>query len=530
MSSNGSDATWLSLLGGKKHDIDKILGQGYPATADVNSDRSFRTALETLCKKRGEHKPSRLEAKLFPSYGYITELAEAVDSSAADLKQLAPTDALEGLVWRISFAVIECGFKARDQLSSLVTLIVKLNNMVPHLQSQFPNEKRVQKPLQEIYTLFIEAHLFVIDEHAKGNLTLNVDLSEEKTLQTHISDTAKRIAEARGRYGVMRSQAAEDAERERMHLEQPSLEAKRNLPDDIHPDSTSNRELQVRFVLEKSLGHGSYGDVDEVRELTTGASYARKHIHLDADKPSDVVANEVKNEVLIMQKLRHLHIATVLFHFKEEDAYSIIMLPVADYDLRKFLSLCTQKDYSPALTKQIYPWFGCLLDALAYAHKLEIKHQDIKPSNILIKNNQPYLCDFGLAKDFAETNTSTSGSHNVKGTFMYRAPEVVPGRDRGRKADVFALGCVYSEMFTVTQEKSAEEYRDARQKAGSTAFRDCLPAVKEWLSSLINDTKGLNALLVDQILGMIDENDYKRLTAQQAVNFLKPEPGLFCVE
>lgn len=357
-----------------------------------------------------------------------------------------------------------------------------------------------------------------------------MDLSEEKTLQTRISDTAKRIAEARGRYGVMRSQAAEDAERERMHLEQPSLEAKRNLRDDIHPDSTSNRELQVRFVLVQSLGHGSYGDVDEVRELTTGASYARKHIYLDADKPSDVAANEVRNEVHIMQKLRHPHIATVLFHFKEEEAFSIIMLPVADYDLRKFLSLCTQENYSPALTKQIYPWFGCLLDALTYAHKLEIKHQDIKPSNILIKNNQPYLCDFGLAKDFADTNTSTSGSHNVKGTFVYRAPEVVPGRNRGRKADVFALGCVYSEMFTVTQGKSAEEYRDARQKAGSTAFRDCLPAVKEWLSSFNINIKGLNALLVDQILSMIDEDVEKRHTAQQAVNFLKRERAFFCVE
>lgn len=528
MSSNGSDATWLSLLDGKKHDIDKILGQGYPATADVNSGRSFRTALETLCKKRGEHRPSRLEAKLFPSYGYITELAKAVGSRAADLQQLAPTDALEGLVWRISFAVIECGFKARDQLSSLVTLIVKLNNMVPHIELRFPNEKRVQKPLQEVYTQFIEAHLFVIDELAKRDLALNVDLSEEKTLQTRISDTAKGIAEARGRYGVMAAHAAEDEERERRHLEQPSLEAKRNLPDDIHPDSTSNRELQVRFVLIGSLGRGSYGDVDEVRELTTGASYARKHIHLDTNNSSDVAANEVRNEVQIMQKLRHPHIATVLFHFKEEDAYSIIMLPVADYDLQKFLSLCTQEDYSPALTKQMYPWFGCLLDALAYAHKLKIKHQDIKPSNILIKNNQPYLCDFGLAKDFAETNTSTSGSHNVKGTFAYRAPEVVPNQKRGRKADVFALGCVYSEMFTVTQGTSAEEYRDARREAGSPAFRDCLPAVKKWLSTFNN--KGLNALLVDQILSMIDENVDERHTAEQAVNFLKRERALFCVE
>lgn len=272
--------------------------------------------------------------------------------------------------------------------------------------------------------------------------------------------------------------------------------------------------------------------MDEVRELTTGASYSRKHIHLDTDKPTDKppekVAEDVRNEVLIMQELRHLHIATVLFHFKDKMAYSIIMLPVADHDLRKFLSLCTQEDYSPALTKQIYPWFGCLLDALAYAHKLKIKHQDVKPSNILIKNYQPYLCDFGLAKNFAEKNTSTSRGHDVQGTFAYRAPEVIPNQERGRKAYVFALGCVYSEMFTVTQGKSVEEYRDARQETGSTSSRDCLPAVEAWLKSF--ERKGLSALLIDQILSMIDKMVDKRHTAEQAVNFLKRERALFCVE
>lgn len=114
-----------------------------------------------------------------------------------------------------------------------------------------------------------------------------------------------------------------------------------------------------------------------------------------------------------MQKLRHQHIATVLFYLKEEDAFSTYMLPITDYDLLQFLYSCTRDDYPASRTKRIYPWFGCLLDALAYAHKLKIKHQDIKPSNILIKNNQPYICDYGLAKDFAEQNASSSHSHKV---------------------------------------------------------------------------------------------------------------------
>lgn len=355
-----------------------------------------------------------------------------------------------------------------------------------------------------------------------------MDLIGEPGLESHIAETARRLEEARGRYDVMVTQAAEDEEREKTHLEQPSLDAQRTLPDCIHENSTSSREVQVRFVSKRTLGSGSYGEVDEVRELSTGASYARKHIHLDSDKPADVIANEVKNEVAIMQKLRHLHIATVLFYLKDEEAYSIFMLPVADYDLRVFLSLCTKQECPPALTKQIYPWFGCLLDALAYAHKLKIKHQDIKPSNILIKNNQPYLCDFGLAKDFAEVNASTSRGPKVQGAMIYRAPEIKPNQSRGRKADVFSLGCVYSEMFSVAQGKSLEEYRDARHEAGSIAFRDCIPKVENWLRSF--ERNKLNDVLVDQILSMIDEDANNRHTAEQAVNFLKRERALFCVE
>ena len=107
MSSNGSDATWHSLLADKKQDIENVLGQGYPVTAKVNSDRSFRDVLETFCKKQGERKLSRLEARVFPSYKHIIDLAKAVGTSAAAPQQSAGKDTLESLVWRISFAVIE---------------------------------------------------------------------------------------------------------------------------------------------------------------------------------------------------------------------------------------------------------------------------------------------------------------------------------------------------------------------------------------------------------------------------------------
>ena len=313
-----------------------------------------------------------------------------------------------------------------------------------------------------------------------------------------------------------------------MDLSQSSLEVQHITPGYLHHDNTSTRDMHANFVSLRSLGTGSNSNVDEVQELSTGVSYARKHIPFKSDTSSDVIANEVRNEVAIMQKLRHQHIANVLFYLKEAEGYSIFMLPVADYDLRHFLSLCTEQEYPLALTKEVYPWFEYLLDALAYAHNLKVLHKDIKPSNILIKNDQPYLSDFGFAQDFAELSESPPHDQKVQGTLVYRAPEIGLNRIRGPKSDVFSLGCVYSEMFTVTQGRSLEKYHAFRRTAHSTAFRDCLEKMAHWLRSF--ESNNLNDLLVGQILRMISEDLMERPSAEQAMNSLKGERALFCVE
>ena len=51
-----------------------------------------------------------------------------------------------------------------------MTLIAELNEKVPRFSTKvgkfhlpFPNEKRVQEPLQEVYSLFIDSYLLIID-------------------------------------------------------------------------------------------------------------------------------------------------------------------------------------------------------------------------------------------------------------------------------------------------------------------------------------------------------------------------------
>lgn len=207
----------------------------------------------------------------------------------------------------------------------------------------------------------------------------------------------------------------------------------------------------TRFDKLKDLGRGTYGAVQSVREVSTGAVYARKSIPISITGSDEKQIEQlVKNEVETMTTLRHNHIASVNMHFRRARYWSIIMSPVADCDLRVFLEKrCVGEGYPRNNMRLLDSWFGCLISALAYTHREMVKHEDIKPNNILIKGEKIYLTDFGTAKDLE----STTADFAEQGTPVYWAPQPRPW---GRAADVFALGCVFSEMLTVRQRKSLQ--------------------------------------------------------------------------
>lgn len=87
--------------------------------------------------------------------------------------------------------------------------------------------------------------------------------------------------------------------------------------------------------------------------------------------------------------------------------------------------------------------------ALEYAHKNNIIHRDVKPSNILLtESGQPMLTDFGVAKlfDMADTQGLT-GTGMAIGTPDYMAPEQWTG-DFSVQTDIYALGVVLYEIVT----------------------------------------------------------------------------------
>ncbi len=81
--------------------------------------------------------------------------------------------------------------------------------------------------------------------------------------------------------------------------------------------------------------------------------------------------------------------------------------------------------------------------SLADAHRLDIVHGDIKPSNMMVRpDDSVQLIDFGLSAFFKDAQRTRFG-----GTRGYAAPEQLSGEEVDARTDIYCLGVVFKELL-----------------------------------------------------------------------------------
>ncbi|KAF2490756.1 kinase-like protein, partial [Lophium mytilinum] len=189
------------------------------------------------------------------------------------------------------------------------------------------------------------------------------------------------------------------------------------------------------------IGKGTYGSVDIVENRVTKQLYARKRCQLSPDNLSGL--KPFQREVKIMKMVAHRHVVRLVSAYVQDSCLNIVMSPLAQGTLRQYLDLPTMPQGS---APRIRSWVGCLSSALSYLHANRIRHADIKPQNLLVKESDVYISDFGISRIVSEPDSTSSSISPM--TPMYAAPEIAQHQPHGRKADVFSLGCVVFEMLT----------------------------------------------------------------------------------
>ncbi len=144
----------------------------------------------------------------------------------------------------------------------------------------------------------------------------------------------------------------------------------------------------------------------------------------------------------IVAQLNHPHIVTIYDIGVFQSYYYMAMEYIPGDTLKQCIQDGLPVERATAVLCQI-------ASALGYAHKRGFIHRDVKPANILLRDDgTAVLSDFGIAKALGGGATQMTAIGFTVGTPNYMSPEQALGRTLDARADLYSLGIVFHEVLT----------------------------------------------------------------------------------
>jgi serine/threonine-protein kinase len=196
-----------------------------------------------------------------------------------------------------------------------------------------------------------------------------------------------------------------------------------------------------RYLLEEVLGRGGMATVylarDEELERPVAVKLLAGHLADDVSFRDRFV-----REARLAAQLSHSNVVQI-FDAGEDDGSPYIVMEYVEGrtlgdELRKEGSLAPERVVGIGVQ---------VCSGLDQAHTAGLVHRDVKPGNILIREDGVVkIADFGIARAAETTRLTQMGS--VLGTAAYLSPEQALGEEVTAAADIYSLGCVLYECLT----------------------------------------------------------------------------------
>lgn len=274
------------------------------------------------------------------------------------------------------------------------------------------------------------------------------------------------------------------------------------------------------WKIERSLGEGGQGWTYLARRIDN----ADRNLHVLKRLKNKSRLPRFEKEIDALKKLSHPGILKIIATAESQD----VPFYVAEYcekgDLSKF-----DLSNKPLLEKLRF--YREICDAMAAAHRGNFIHRDLKPQNILIRENGSVAVgDFGLCLNVDDIEGRLTQSSEAIGARHYIAPELEDGRmdDPKPSSDVYSLGKL---LYYVLSGRSfaRERYRDTTYDLRGPNADTRLFFVYELLDKTIVANPYERFQNARELLDNLDSVIMRMEKDAHVLNMQVPQDCLYCV-
>ena len=226
----------------------------------------------------------------------------------------------------------------------------------------------------------------------------------------------------------------------------------------------------TKYKIIKELGRGGSGRVILVKSESDNKYYALKEIIINEEMKDKI--NDIKKEAEILSLFNCKNIVKYYDSYLDKDKFYILMEYCDGQNLRDFIkehinnNELIDEDILSNIIKQI-----CL--GLKEIHNKNIIHRCLRPEDIFMnKSMEIKIGDFGISKQFDPNKEYAITKYKI-GPFEYMSPEILTKGIYNKKSDMYSLGCIIYELFTLRK-----YYHDIIMK--EVKIIDCNIYNKKW--------------------------------------------------
>ncbi|MDQ8203789.1 bifunctional protein-serine/threonine kinase/phosphatase [Pelagicoccus sp. SDUM812003] len=284
------------------------------------------------------------------------------------------------------------------------------------------------------------------------------------------------------------------------------------------------------FEIEREIQSTSRSQTYLARELSSDRLVVMKTPSVNFEEDPSYIERFLM-EGWIGRKLKHRHLAAAIVPPKGQD----FLYTILEYIEGDSLELWMKRNPKPDV-REVARIARQILQGLRAMHRMEMLHQDLKPSNVILHPTRgAVIIDYGSTRVAGlQEIDAPFEREKALGTLGYSAPEYFLERKPTRRSDLFSLGVIVYEMLTgkLPYGERYERCHSARDFSvlfyrPATQFNSHVPV---WMDGAIRKAVSINPQLRYESYSEFEydlEHPNPKFLPENAGPFIERNPTLF---